>query len=641
MHLSAYLLLVASLLFALFFSGAAAAQLWQGRSTALPWIEKAHLMLTGFMTLSSVVLLHALVNFDFSLVYVASYTDRALPLFYRMTAFWAGQAGSMLFWGWSVALFGVIFALTGGYRDLSPQTKLWYWLFFLAVMAFFLLILTAWSNPFLTAAPAPADGNGLNPLLQNPGMIFHPPLLFLGYGGFAIPGCLALAQAMSNGYGREGAWAGIARPFTLTAWLFLTAGIVLGGWWSYMELGWGGYWAWDPVENASLIPWLVSTAFLHTSVIESRRGKLHRVNILLMALTTISAFFATYLVRSGVVDSLHAFGDGGVGRPLLIFILASIALTVAVTLIWRKDDAKPLSGIDSREGFLVLVAWVLLALSAIILVATMWPVFSKFWVEKPMGLEPAFYNRVCLPLFAGIAVLLSICPWLGWKGGVRSMPKLLAVLGVMAAVTAMTWYAYRMPMAALGAGAGAACVAGIVILLTTESHVRRNNASLAAHGVHLGLALMVLGVAFSGPYKIEQEVEIPRDATVKLGKYDLRYVNLYEGEGAGYIFIEAELNVTREGSPVGVLSPQRRLYAKFDRQAYAEAATIFGLGDELYATLLGVDAEGAATLKVSVNPLVNWVWIGGTLMCIAPFLGLRRPSSSRDEDDDTGDGQEA
>lgn len=641
MHLSAYLLLIASLLFALFFAATAAIQLWQGRSTALPWIEKAHLMLTGFMTLSSAVLLYALVNFDFSLVYVASYTDRALPLFYRATAFWAGQAGSMLFWAWSVALFGVIFALTGDYRALSLRTKLWFWLFFLAVMAFFLLILTAWSNPFLAAAPAPTDGNGLNPLLQNPGMIFHPPLLFLGYGGFAIPGCLALAQAMSDGYGREGAWAGIARPFTLTAWLFLTAGIVLGGWWSYMELGWGGYWAWDPVENASLIPWLVSTAFLHTSVIESRRGKLHRVNILLMALTTISAFFATYLVRSGVVDSLHAFGDGGVGRPLLIFILASLAVTVAVTLVWRKDDARPLSGVDSREGFLVLVAWMLLALSAIILVATMWPVFSKFWVEKPMGLEPAFYNRVCLPLFAGIAMLLAVCPWLGWKGGVRSMPKLLTVLGVMAVVTAMIWYAYRMPLAALSAGAGAACVAGIIILLSTETHVRRNRASLAAYGVHMGLALMVLGVAFSGPYKIEQDLEIPRDATVKLGKYDLHYVNLYEGEGPGYIFIEAELKVTREGAPVGVLSAQRRLYAKFDRQAYAEAATIFGLGDELYATLLGVNAEGLATIKVSVNPLVNWVWIGGTLMCIAPFLGLRRPAPPRDGDADTGDGQEA
>lgn len=625
MHLSAYLLLVASLLFALFFAGTAAIQIWQGRTTALPWMEKGHLMLTAFMSVASLVLLHALANFDFSLVYVASYTDRALPLFYRLTAFWAGQAGSMLFWAWSVAIFGVFFLISPAYRGVSAPTRMWFWLLFLTMMGFFLLILTCWSNPFTVVDPAPADGNGLNPLLQNPGMIFHPPLLFLGYGGFAIPGCLALAQSLSGMRLSEGAWSDHVRPFTLVAWLFLTAGIVLGGWWAYMELGWGGYWAWDPVENASLIPWLIASAYLHTAVIEARRNKLHRVNTFLMALTTISAFFATYLVRSGVVESLHAFGDGGVGNPLLVFIIVFTLLAIGASMLWKHPDARPLSGVESREGFLVMVAWVLLALSAIILVATMWPVFSKFWVDKPVGLEPAFYNRVCLPLFAVLVVMLAICPWLGWKGGLRNRVGAVTTLGLFAGAAGGIWAAgYTMPVAILGAAGAIAALGGIVMLLATEPHLRRTPSSLAAYGVHIGLALTALGVAFSGPYKTEHELVLQQGDTVQVAGYDVTFKALYEGEGPGYMFIEAELIVKKDGSEVGMAAPQRRIYSKFGRQAFAEAATIPGLGNEFYAVLLGVDREGKATLHLNVTPLINWVWIGSTIMCLFPFIGMRR-----------------
>ena len=343
MYHIAYASLLLALLFALGGAGAGAAQLWQGRSEDLGWLEKVHLGVTLCLALASGILLSALVNFDFSVDYVASYTDRALPLFYRITAFWAGQAGSLLFWALMVALCGALFQFSSAYRGLSAETRLWYWIFFLSIMAFFALLLSAWSNPFVRALPAPPDGRGLNPLLQNPGMIIHPPLLFLGYGGFVIPGCLALAQAMHRAEG-ESSWLDVARPFTLTGWLFLTAGIALGAWWAYMELGWGGYWAWDPVENASIIPWLLGTAALHTGLIETRCGKLRRVNIFLMALTTVSAFFATYLVRGDVVNSVHAFGAGGVGPALLTFVLA--ALVVAAGVSMRGDSrGAPLAGL--------------------------------------------------------------------------------------------------------------------------------------------------------------------------------------------------------------------------------------------------------------------------------------------------------
>ena len=408
MYLAAYICLLATLFFSLAGGAVGTAQLWQGKTSELRWLEMAQAAGSLCLLAASGVLMYALVVCDFSVDYVANYTDRALSLFYRCTAFWGGHEGSLLFWALMVSVCGTAFLFTRTYRTLSVETRSWFLVFFLSVMAFFGLLLSTWSNPFEMQSPVPPDGNGLNP----PGMIFHPPLLFLGYGGFVIPGCLALAQAMSRQQDSMH-WIDVARPFTLTGWLFLTAGIVLGGWWAYMELGWGGYWAWDPVENASLIPWLISTAALHTLIVQERRNKLHRVNVALMCLTTISAFFATYLVRSGVVQSVHAFGDGSVGTPLTVFVLGGLLIS-----FWAAFSVpargRELAGIVSREGFLVMVCWLLLALSVIILVGTMWPVISLLWTPEPHGLDANFYNRVCVPLGMLIMLLLTAIVYYIW-----------------------------------------------------------------------------------------------------------------------------------------------------------------------------------------------------------------------------------
>lgn len=340
MYLAAHLALLLAMLASLLGGALACMEAWHGQRHKLPWLERCQDAAVFLMTCASAALLGGLLSRDFSLAYVADYTDSLLPIFYTVTAFWAGQAGSLLFWGLTMGAAGAIFARTSRYRGLAPATKVLFWLFFLTLQGFFLVLLTGPNNPFVSLASPPPDGKGLNPLLRNVGMIFHPPLLFIGYAGFAVPACLALAATLS-GEGR--AWLEAARNWILGSWTFLTAGILLGGWWSYMELGWGGYWAWDPVENASLIPWLVASAYLHTAVIESRRGKLQRINVFLMALTTISAFFATYLVRSGVVESLHAFGDGGVGTPLLVFTLSAlyVALFTALCAPVPGETARP------------------------------------------------------------------------------------------------------------------------------------------------------------------------------------------------------------------------------------------------------------------------------------------------------------
>lgn len=655
MYIFAFLLLVASFLCAIFCAGAAAVQLWQKQTNALGLVEKGGYAITGLMTMSSFVLLAAFVNNDFTVEYVARYSDRYLPLFYRMTAFWAGQEGSLLFWGWSVAIFGVFFLVSKTYEKLTAETKLWFWMFFLAIIAFFLLLITGWSNPFITFSQPVADGNGLNPLLQNPGMILHPPLTFLGYGGFVIPGCLALAQTLSGKREEEGLWSTVCRPFTVLAWLLLSAGIVLGAWWAYMELGWGGYWAWDPVENASLIPWLISTAFLHTAVVEARRGKLPRFNVFLMALTTISAFFATYIVRSGIIGSVHGFPDGGVAVPLMSFVVLATLISFLAAFLGKfrgPELASPLS----REGLLLCVAVILLTLGFIVLIATLWPVLSKSLAEViavfspntlivSTGLDATFYNRVCLPLFTLLTLVLAFCPWISWGGGFRNpraaaalaivfalgvpvflllmegpegfnfAPEYAGILGKLRRVALMT------PQ--MAASAAVTVLLSLVLLFLKNRALLRSPVQVAAHGVHLGVALMVLGVAFSGPYQLEGSYAMSLGQSAALGAYEITLEELATGEGQGFDFSEATLVARKDGREVGRMQPQRRHYEKYPQQAFMEASTIFSAGDEIYGSLLRMDPQrGTAEVHVSVNPLVNWIWFGAVLLCLFPFVGI-------------------
>jgi cytochrome c-type biogenesis protein CcmF len=638
--------------------------------------------LAGLLTVASLILFRAFAVQDFIVDYVARYSDSTLPAAYRITAFWAGQPGSLLFWAWAVSLSGALFTLLPAYKRLGTRMQAGFCLFFSGIMAFFLLLLAEWNNPFALLDFVPEDGRGLNPLLQNPGMVLHPPLLFLGYGGFVVPGCLALAQSLGSG-GADAAktddvyWGETARPFVLVAWSLLTAGIVLGAWWAYMELGWGGYWAWDPVENASLLPWLISSAYLHTSVIGRKRGKLPRTNVFLMCLTTVSAFFAAYLVRSGVVQSLHAFSDEGGGSALLLFTLGFFYLSAAAALCTETGKARSLEDLGSREGLLICVVWLLSAVSAVILLATLWPVIINALIklsadlpvfigsrlpQTPMGLDASFYNRACLPLLALPALLLLFCPGRKWKlrpgstGFTRPGLFSITIAVAVGFCLSLRFAGIEHPVALAAAACSAAGVAGIVLHVAAGP---RTASLLAAHGTHIGLLLMTLGVALSGPYQQKYTLALGRGETGKAGQYRVTVGELYEGESRigedglpGYRFVEAELFVAADdGTAVGTLSPQRRLYAKFEQQSFAEAVTLFSPGDELYAVLLGIDERTMkASLSFNVNPLVNWLWIGGTLMCIFPVVGLamRRPrggSATRDapgeDGDDAGDDVEA
>ena len=624
MYFFAYALLLVAQFCSLACAGLAIVQIRQRQIQGASLAEKGHWAVTACLLLASALLLHALFWKDYRLDYVASYTDNILDVFYRLTAFWAGQPGSMLFWALAVSAMGTIFACTRSCRELQPETRLWFWAFFHIVMAFFALILTVWSNPFAMTLPAPADGRGLNPLLQNPGMIIHPPLLFLGYGGFTVPSCLALAIACSSQGALEKPWHRISRTFCLTAGTFLTAGILLGCWWAYMELGWGGYWGWDPVENASLIPWLVATATFHTLAMERRRGLLARTNVFLISLTTIAGFFATYLVRSGVIDSVHAFGQSPVGAPLLVFICAMLLLSAGIAF-QSPRRGRALTNPASREGLLVLTVCTLLALAAIILLATMWPVVSRLWTQAPQGLDAKFYNRVCLPLGTLVALALALCPLLSWKGAFdarRGLPVLL-LAALAAGLCAFLGYARPHPLAATFAASAA--IGGLALFMLLKLLGRpSSDFSLGALGCHLGLALFVLGVAFSGPYKNEADLSFVQGEPQTLGGYELVLKDLQQGRQPGYEFLLAEIEVMKDGRAVGILRPEKRAYDKFGGMFFTEVDVLPSLGEELYASLSGMDGRGRAVAKVSVEPLVNWLWIGGTLMSLMPLLALRR-----------------
>jgi cytochrome c-type biogenesis protein CcmF len=311
--------------------------------------------------------------------------------------------------------------------------------------------------------------------------------------------------------------------------------------------------------------------------------------------------------------------------PLLVFILLSGMLCIWVACLGQAS-AKGLSGMDSREGFLVLAVWILLALSTIIWIATLWPLISKLWGPQSQGLGPEFYNRVCLPLFAMLTAILAMCPWIRWDGGLRDKMKGFAVAVCAIGAGTALWYAgYRQPTAFISAAAGFACLASIGLLMAG----RPARDSLAAYGVHLGVALMVLGVAFSGPYKQEADLVLGVNETGHVGAYEVRLTKIADGEAPGYHFLEARLDVLKEGKQLGELIPERRIYEKFGRQQFAEADTVFSFGNEVYASLLGLEPakpgqERRVTVKISVHPLVNWLWIGGALMCLFPFIALRR-----------------
>ena len=574
-----------ALLTAVYAAAAALYGVRTGRREFAVSARRAIYCLAGLLALAMVILEAAFVRSDFSFAVVSEASSTGTPAFYKLTAMWSTQDGSLLLWAFLLSVYAsaVLFLTRRSLREISPYAT--------AVLAgvafFFLLLMVAWENPFSTVSPAPVEGNGLNPLLRHPAMMVHPPLLYSGYVGFSVPFAFAIGALITRRTGAD--WIRATRRFTLVAWTFLGTGILLGALWSYTELGWGGYWAWDPVENASLMPWLVGTAFLHSIMVQEKRGMLKVWNASLVIGTFVLALLGTFLVRSGVLDSIHAFGASTIGEQFLIFIAIVAAGSVAL-LLSRLPDLRSEARLDSllsREAFFLLNNLVLVGLCLVIFWGTFFPLISEAVTGQKASVGPPWFDRLTTPLALVLVLLSGIGPVLAWRRvSWRGLRRVLAVptavaVGALAGLLLLTdaasspgslvmfcLTALVIAVVAQELGRGAAArrvMTGEAWPRALARLVGRNRRRYGGYLVHAGIAVLFLGVAGSSAFMHQRDVRLSPGQSARVGPYTVTYraptaavLNDRAGTGAP-VSLGAVLDV-RRGKQRFALRPSRNFY---------------------------------------------------------------------------------
>ncbi len=631
-------------LFALFYGAAA------GRREVTKSGEHAVYVVFFFVTLAVASLSVLLVRSDFSIEYVANYSNRDLNLFYKFAALWGGQEGSLLFWSWILTLYGAIAAWA---NRRYPGKLVPYTLGVVSLTsAFFLVINKFAANPFdrlvmdhgagLALAPfVPADGNGLNPLLQHPAMVIHPPLLYLGYVGFVVPFSFCLAALMTRDLGSG--WIKMARRWTLTAWLFLGIGILLGGKWAYVELGWGGYWAWDPVENASLMPWLTGTAFLHSVIVQERRNMLKVWNVVLILTTYMLAIFGTFLTRSGLVSSVHAFAQSAIGNYFAVFLVSmgGFAIYLVVTRRGYLKSEKQLDSWASREASFLLNNLILLAACFAVLWGTIFPIISELIQGEKITVGAPYFNRINVPIGLFLLFLTGVGPLLAWrKTSFASMKRIFLWPAAGALVTAVacvvggirSFYAVvSFSLAALvtitilsefyRAGRARMRSTGENFLRALYTVTAIDKRRYGGYIVHFGFVLLVIG--FTGQaFTTEGWGEVNVGDRFTVGRYDFECLAVDEIEDPNWVGLKVTLAVNRNGRPLGTLYPEKRFYTASE-QATSEVRIRTSPKEDLYVVFAGMNEGNAkAVIQVWINPLVTWVWIGGMVMALGTIVTI-------------------
>jgi cytochrome c-type biogenesis protein CcmF len=593
------------------------------------------------LTLAVLALLGALVDSDFRLGYVARYTERALPIGYKLAAFWAGQEGSLLLWAWLIAAMGVIYVfVTRKVHDTQNAASM---IVVHVVLGFFAALMLFAANPFVLSEGVPVDGRGLNPMLQDWGMIAHPPLLFLGYAGFTFPFAMMVGALVSRR--ADNGWVAGTRRWVIASWLFLTVGIVLGARWAYVELGWGGYWAWDPVENASLLPWLTGTALLHSIMVQQQRGMLKRWNAVLIAVSFVLCVFGTYLTRSGVVDSVHTFGKSLVGTFFLVFLVGlTLGSLVLIAARWRA--LRPEHALESacgRETAFVVTNVLLLVMTAVVTVGTIFPVISSAFTGKSISVQQPFYNKVVVPMGVALMALMAIGPLLGLgkgaAGHLRARVTRPLIGGTVTALVLGVFWGVTNPWGLAAAFiTGTAVVAIVADLLSAVGQrilnhrenpavalvrtIDGNHRRYGGQAAHVGMLMMMVGIAGSSLYNQKQDVQLSPGTTQKAGAWTVELRKIEEVRAVNYTAVQVTAAVTDPSGRSITLTPQRRFYDKFD-QSNSEVAIQSTLGRDAYLSLAGWDDGGrVVALQLLVNPLVRWLWIGGWVMASGAVLCL-------------------
>jgi cytochrome c-type biogenesis protein CcmF len=607
----------------------------------LTWARRLIYVFGTMVVLGSWVLLSALINSDFRNAYVASYTERALPTGYKVAAFWAGQEGSLMLWALLLAGMSAVAVYTYRNREVVEQAVM---IRILAlVCGFFAALMLFAANPFVQLAGEAADGHGLNPLLQDPYMIIHPPLLFVGYAGYTIPWAMLLAALIAGR--KDNQWIGATRIWLIVSWLFLTVGIILGAKWAYIELGWGGYWAWDPVENASLLPWLTGTALLHSVMVQQHRGMFKAWNASLIAVTFLLCIFGTYLTRSGVVQSVHSFGESLIGTFFLAFLGLCVLISIGV-LAWRRGLLKSeniVQGMFTREGAFLAVNVLLVLITLTTLVGTIFPLISGVVMPEPVSVGPAFYNKVVLPLGLALLAVMSVGPLLTYgKDAGQVLARGLVVpasAGAIVLVVSLVmglsdiWALVcvlitTVAIFSVGVGVSRAVKQRRQIedegpLAATIRVIDSNHRRYGGQFVHLGMIMFMVGVAGSSLFGVTENFKLTPGESASISGYTVTFNGLHQNRYANYSAVEAHVDLTGPGGDQAqTLLPQMRFYDKSE-QPSSQVALKSSLMRDTYVTLAGWDDDGQrVAIQVIINPLVAWIWIGGIAMTLGAIFCL-------------------
>src|SRR5216117_1172405 len=619
----------------------------QGRIDLQRSARHATFALFGALVVAVISLEIGIFRHDFSLEYVAAYTSRNLPTFYLWSALYAGQKGSLLFWATVLSLFASLVQLltTRRHRIYLPYVAAVTCL----VATFFISVMLFAANPFQRLAFAPLDGSGMNPQLQNPGMVFHPPMLYLGYISITIPFAFAIAALLSKKLDAE--WLVAVRKWTLVSWLFLSIGLLIGMWWAYVELGWGGYWAWDPVENAALLPWLVMTAFLHSVMIQEKRGMLKKWNLALILGSWLLSIFGTFITRSGVIASVHSFTQSSVGYFFLGFLV--LAAVASFTLYARRlpllDAEARLESMVSREASFLFNNLLFVGIAFSVLWGTLFPILSELVQGTKVTVGPPFFNQVNIPLGLALLALTGIGPLIAWRRA--SVPNLQRQFAVPATVGAFTGLillvAGMRDLYALMAIALGGFVTGTVVqefargararhrqygegyVLALGRLLARNRRRYGGYIVHTGIVMLF--VAFAGmAFKTETEASLRPGESLSIRSpygwtYRLTHLGISQYEALNRQVTAATLEVSRDGKRLGVLTTEKRQHVDALGRPTFQPSTEVGirsdLREDLYGVLAGVvGGTEQAVFRFTINPLVWWVWYGGMIVALGGVI---------------------
>jgi cytochrome c-type biogenesis protein CcmF len=596
------------------------------------------------VTLASGILVYSLLTGDFRFSYVAEHSNRTMPILYKFAAWWGGQEGSLLFWSFLLSTYAsvVVFTNRRRHRDIMP----WVVGVLASVQTFFLILNNFIANPFrmlavdklITSVP---DGQGLSPLLQYPAMAIHPPMLYLGYVGFSVPFAFAIGSLITRAPGD--AWIQTTRRWTLVTWLFQSTGVMLGMAWAYHVLGWGGYWGWDPVENASVLPWLAGTAFLHSVMMQEKKGMMKVWNIVLISTTFFLCILGTFLTRSGVVQSVHAFARSEIGKYFVTFMALGIAATIYLILDrldYLKSEAE-LESVVSRESSFLFNNLILLASCFAVLWGTLFPVISEAVSGDKISLDADWYNRLMVPIGLFLLLLTGVGPLFAWRRtSIESLRRNFQIPGIASLVLVGALYALgvRHVYALISFGfclfvaltvlmeffKGArsiAAKAGMNLLRATVELTHRNTRRYGGYLVHMGIVLMFIG--FTGHAFNQAETrELNLGDSMQVGAYTLKMVDLQMGDNPVYQWHRATMQVSKGGAVLGTLEPEKRFYIA-SKQGTSEVGIRVRPNEDLYLNFGGMsDDNKRAIIQAYVFPLVSWIWIGGLVLIGGTFVCL-------------------